>query len=119
MGKGRRQRVQAGLQISPRSSRRRNRRARYAIGREGKGGSLPREGQAIVQIRGAHWPYRLGLLNRSRSVARAPVYAIAPCWPASHHGSAPITSRTPDTLPVRGKLVAQAALPVGVAPTNR
>src|ERR1700739_2362015 len=70
MGKGRGQRVREGLQISPRYSRRRNRRARYAIGREGKGGSLPREGQAIVQIRGAHWPYRLGLLNRSRSVAR-------------------------------------------------
>jgi len=39
------------FQISPQSSRRRNRRTRYATGREGKGGSLSREGQAIVQSR--------------------------------------------------------------------
>jgi hypothetical protein len=43
--------VEQAFQISPQSSRRRNRRTRYATGREGKGGSLSREGQAIVQSR--------------------------------------------------------------------
>jgi hypothetical protein len=66
MGKSRRQRGRTSLQISPRSSCRRSRRTRYATGREGKGGSLSRESQTIVQIRAAHWPGRLGFLNRSR-----------------------------------------------------
>jgi hypothetical protein len=47
-----RQRSRTSLQIPPRCSHRRNRRPRYATGPEGEGGSLSREGQAIVKIRG-------------------------------------------------------------------
>ena len=54
--KGRRQCGRTSLQISPRSSHRRNRKTRFATGREGKGGGLSREDQTVVQIR--------GLLNR-------------------------------------------------------
>src|ERR1700751_101747 len=52
LGEGRRKRCRTSLKISTRCSRRRNRRTRYATGPDGKGGSLSREGKAIVQIRG-------------------------------------------------------------------
>jgi len=68
LGIGRCQRGRASLQISPRSSHRGNRRTRFAARREGKGGGLSRQGQAIVQARAARRRYRLGLLNRGRSI---------------------------------------------------
>ena len=58
---------------------RRNRRTRYATGREGKGRSISREGQAIVQTR--------GLLKSQRVGTAQQLYcAISPLLPASHHG---------------------------------
>ena len=43
--------VELRRKISPRCSHRRNRRTRYATGCEGKGRSISREGQVIVQTR--------------------------------------------------------------------
>src|SRR6185312_494584 len=75
--KGRRQRGRTSLQISPQCSHRRNRRTRYATGGDGKGGSISREGQAIVQTRG---------LLKSQRLDCACYCVIAPLLPASHHG---------------------------------
>src|SRR6478736_5160193 len=97
-----RQRGRTSFQISPQSSRRRNRRTRYATGREGKGGSLSREGQAIVQSRALKTKSTPALDLIARAGERIEMGSNGDSGEATRAGE--LDGHPPDALPVRAAI---------------